>query len=296
MKKRMLLLVLALLLTALAAGCTQEAHHSEITLPEQEKTPVAEETITEPEAPTYLNLTVQALYEGLLDADCPQAQAEQIAAWLDEHPGYTSKVEGATCEYAIAENGLERVRFLIADSDRFSRYFDDASKTVVYQLWLVDGAVREGASGVLTPLEPDYRLYEDHKLAGFYIGQPTWEIDLITLDGFYAVKPAQLTGFASECGWCDEHYTNGSVTLCFITSGMEYLVHVHVQSGDAAYMGVRLGDRVDDLIEAVEKQNDIPGEHWIIYREKYEAISYGYGIQYAEQDSHITELKLFAFV
>ena len=83
MKKRMLLLVLALLLTALAAGCTQEAHHSEITLPEQEKPPVAEETITEPEAPTYLNLTVQALYEGLLDADCPQAQAEQIAACLD---------------------------------------------------------------------------------------------------------------------------------------------------------------------------------------------------------------------
>lgn len=296
MKKRMLLLVLALLLTALAAGCTQEAHHSEITLPEQEKPPVAEETITEPEAPTYLNLTVQALYEGLLDADCPQAQAEQIAAWLDEHPGYTSKVEGATCEYAIAENGLERVRFLIADSDRFSRYFDDASKTVVYQLWLVDGEVREGASGVLTPLKTEYCLDEGHELAGFYIGQPTWEIDLNTLDGFYAVEAAQLTGFASECGWCDEHYTNGSVTLCFITSGMEYLVHVHVQSGDAAYMGVRLGDRVDDLIEAVEKQNDIPGEHWIIYREKYEAISYGYGIQYAEQDSHITELKLFAFV
>ena len=296
MKKRMLLLVLALLLTALAAGCTQEAHHSEITLPEQEKPPVAEETITEPEAPTYLNLTVQALYEGLLDADCPQAQAEQIAAWLDEHPGYTSKVEGATCEYAIAENGLERVRFLIADSDRFSRYFDDASKTVVYQLWLVDGAVREGASGVLTPLEPDYRLYEDHKLAGFYIGQPTWEIDLITLDGFYAVKPAQLTGFASECGWCDEHYTNGSVTLCFITSGMEYLVHVHVQSGDAAYMGVRLGDRVDDLIEAVEKQNNIPGEHWIIYRESHQIVGYGLGINYAEQDGRITELELFSFV
>ena len=75
MKKRMLLLVLALLLTALAAGCTQEAHHSEITLPEQEKPPVAEETITEPEAPTYLNLTVQALYEGLLDADCRQSRS-----------------------------------------------------------------------------------------------------------------------------------------------------------------------------------------------------------------------------
>ena len=296
MKKRMLLLVLALLLTALAAGCTQEAHHSEITLPEQEKPPVAEETITEPEAPTYLNLTVQALYEGLLDADCPEAQAEQIAAWLDEHPGYTSKVEGATCEYAIAENGLERVRFLIADSDRFSRYYADASETVVYQLWLVDGEVREGASGVLTPLKTEYRLDEGHELAGFYIGQPTWEIDLNTLDGFYAVEAAQLTGFASQCGWCDKQYSNGPVTLCFSTSGMEYLVHVHVQSGDAAYLGVRLGDSVDDLIEAVEKQNDIPGEHWIIYREKYEAISYGYGIQYAEQDSRITELKLFAFV
>lgn len=296
MKKRMLLLVLALLLTALAAGCTQEAHHSEITLPEQEKPPVAEETITEPEAPTYLNLTVQALYEGLLDADCPQAQAEQIAAWLDEHPGYTSKVEGATCEYAIAENGLERVRFLIADSDRFSRYYADASETVVYQLWLVDGEVREGASGVLTPLKPEDRLHEDHELAGFYIGQPTWEIDLNTLDGFYAVEAAQLTGFASQCDWCDEQYSNGPVTLCFITSGMEYLVHVHVQSGDAAYLGVRLGDSVDDLIEAVEKQNDIPGEHWIIYRERCEAISYGWGIQYAEEDGRITELNLFAFV
>lgn len=296
MKKRMLLLVLALLLTALAAGCTQEAHHSEITLPEQEKPPVVEETITEPEAPTYLNLTVQALYEGLLDADCPQAQAEQIAAWLDEHPGYTSKVEGATCEYAIAENGIERVRFLIANSDRFSRYSDDACKTVVYQLWLVDGKVREGASGVLTPLKPEYRLHEDHELAGFYIGQPTWEIDLNTLDGFYAVEPAQLTGFANQCDWCDEQYSNGPVTLCFITSGMEYLVHVHVQSGDAAYLGVRLGDSVDDLIEAVEKQNDIPGEHWIIYRERCEAISYGWGIQYAEQDGRITELELFAFV
>ena len=296
MKKRMLLLVLALLLTALAAGCTQEAHHSEITLPEQEKPPVAEETITEPEAPTYLNLTVQALYEGLLDADCPQAQAEQIAAWLDEHPGYMSKVEGATCEYAIAENGLERVRFLIADSDRFSRYYADASETVVYQLWLVDGEVREGASGVLTPLKPEDRLHEDHELAGFYIGQPTWEIDLNTLDGFYAVEAAQLTGFASQCDWCDEQYSNGPVTLCFITSGMEYLVHVHVQSGDAAYLGVRLGDSVDDLIEAVEKQNDIPGEHWIIYRERCEAISYGWGIQYAEEDGRITELNLFAFV
>ena len=300
MKKRMLLLVLALLLLALAAGCTQETHRSEITLPEQEKPPVTEETMTEPaeepETPKYLNLTVQALYEGLLDVDCPQAQAEQIAAWLDEHPGYTNKVEGASCEYAIAENGIERVRFLIADSDRFSRYSDDASKTVVYQLWLVDGAVREGASGVLTPLEPDYRLYEDHMLAGFYIGQPTWEIELTTLDGFYAVEPAQLTGFASECGWCDEHCTNGPITLCFITSGMEYLVHVHVQSGDADYLGVRVGDRVEDLIETLEKRDDIAQEHWIIDREERNILGYGCCLRYTEQDGRITELFLHAFV
>ena len=290
-------LLAALLALLLLTGCQKKKTQAEITLPEPEP-PAAEETTAEPAEESkelkYLNLTVQTLYEGLLGANCPQAQAEQIAAWLDEHPGYTSKVEGASCEYAIAENGIERVRFLIANSDRFSRYFDDACKTVVYQLWLVDGAVREGASGVLTPLEPDYRLYEDHMLAGFYIGQPTWEIDLHTLDGFYAVKPALLTGFASECGWCDEQYTNGPVTLCFITSGMEYLVHIHVQSGDADYLGVRVGDRVDDLIETMEKQKD--KAYWVIYRESHQIAGYGLGINYAEQDGRITELELFAFV
>ncbi len=71
-----------LLLTAFASGCTQETHRSEITLPEQEKPPVAEKTITEPAkesiAPKYLNLTAQALYEGPLDTDCPEVQMEQI--------------------------------------------------------------------------------------------------------------------------------------------------------------------------------------------------------------------------
>ena len=300
MKNRMLLLVVALLLTAFAAGCSQETHHSEITLPEQEKPPVAEETITEPaeepETPKYLNLTVQALYEGLLDADCPEAQAEQIAAWLDEHPGYTSKVEGASCEYAIAGNGLERVRFLIADSDRFSRRLTDVPRTVIYQLWLVDGAVRQGASGALTPTEPEHRLDKDHELAGFHVAQPIEEIDLNALDGFYAVEPAQLTGFASECGRCDEQYTNGSVTLCFLTGGMECLMHVHVQSGDAAYFGVQIGDCVDDLIKAVEKRNGIPGELWSIDREDCNITGSGCAIRYAEQDGRITELFLHAFV
>ena len=247
-----------------------------------------------PEMPESASTAANELFQMLLDAACPAGSAVRFGAWLDAHPDYADTVQDASCEYAAMENGTERVRFLKTNCDRFSRYAADASQTVVYQLWLVDGAVREGASGVLTPLEPDYRLYEDHKLAGFYIGQPTWEIDLITLDGFYAVKPAQLTGFASECGWCDEHYTNGSVTLCFITSGMEYLVHVHVQSGDAAYMGVRLGDRVDDLIETMEKQKD--KAYWAIYRESHQIVGYGLGINYAEQDGRITELELFSFV
>lgn len=293
MKRIWMILVLALLMTVSCIACAGSAQ------PESGPGETVQAELEAPpkyEAPEYASSAVNELFQQLLDAGCPTNSAEQVGAWLDARPDYMDTVQGTSCEYAGMENGVERVRFLKTGCDRFSRYDAAASETVVYQLWLVDGEVREGASGVLTPLKTEYRLDEGHELAGFYIGQPTWEIDLNTLDGFYAVEAAQLTGFASECGWCDEHYTNGSVTLCFITSGTEYLVHVHVQSGDAAYMGVRLGDRVDDLIEAVEKQNDIPGEHWIIYRENYEAISYGYGIQYAEQDSRITELKLFAFV
>ena len=62
-------------------------------------------------------------------------------------------------------------------------------------------------------------------------------------------------------------YSDGSVTLCFTEEapgGPEILLHIHVQSGDAAYLGVRLGDRVDALVEALETQNAVPGEHWII--------------------------------
>ena len=293
MKRIWMILVLALLMTVSCIACAGSAQ------PESgpgETVQADPEAPPKYEAPEYASSAVNELFQQLLDAGCPTNSAEQVGAWLDTRPDYMDTVQGTSCEYAGMENGVERVRFLKTGCDRFSRYDAAASETVVYQLWLVDGEVREGASGVLTPLKTEDRLDEGHELAGFYIGQPTWEIDLNTLDGFYAVEAEKLTGFASECGWCDKQYSNGPVTLCFITSGMEYLVHVHVQSGDAAYLGVRLGDRVDDLIEAVEKQNDIPGEHWIIYRENYEAISYGYGIQYAEQDSHITELKLFAFV
>ena len=293
MKRIWMILVLALLMTVSCIACAGSAQ------PESgpgETVQAEPEAAPKYEAPEYASSAVNELFQQLLDAGCPTNSAEQVGAWLDARPDYMDTVQGTSCEYAGMENGVERVRFLKTGCDRFSRYDAAASETVVYQLWLVDGEVREGASGVLTPLKTEYRLDEGHELAGFYIGQPTWEIDLNTLDGFYAVEAAQLTGFASQCGWCDKQYSNGPVTLCFITSGMEYLVHVHVQSGDTAYLGIRLGDSVDDLIEAVEKQNDIPGEHWIIYREKYEAISYGYGIQYAEQDSRITELKLFAFV
>ena len=293
MKRIWMILVLALLMTVSCIACAGSAQ------PESGPGETVQAELEAPpkyEAPEYASSAVNELFQQLLDAGCPTNSAEQVGAWLDTRPDYMDTVQGTSCEYAGMENGVERVRFLKTGCDRFSRYDAAASETVVYQLWLVDGEVREGASGVLTPLKTEYRLDEGHELAGFYIGQPTWEIDLNTLDGFYAVEAEKLTGFASQCGWCDKQYSNGPVTLCFITSGMEYLVHVHVQSGDAAYLGVRLGESVDDLIEAVEKQNDIPGEHWIIYRENYEAISYGYGIQYAEQDSRITELKLFAFV
>lgn len=236
------------------------------------------------------------LYERLLEADCPAEQAAQFAAWLDENPGYEDTVEDAACTYTVMENGIGRVRFFKTDCDRFSQYDANADETVVYQLWLVDGEVRQGMSGVLTPTEPELRLDEDCMLADLRVGQPIWNIDLNEFDGFYAVDSAQMTGFAGDCGWCDEQYSNGQVTLCFLTGGMESLVHVHVQSGDTAYLGVRLGDSVDDLIEALEQQSAIPGRRWIIYREDCHAISYGCGIRYAEHDGRITELLLFSFV
>ena len=293
MKRIWMILVLALLMTVSCIACAGSAQ------PESgpgETMQAEPEAPPKYEAPEYASSAVNELFQQLLDAGCPTNSAEQVGAWLDTRPDYMDTVQGTSCEYAGMENGVERVRFLKTGCDRFSRYDAAASETVVYQLWLVDGEVREGASGVLTPLKPEDRLDEDHELAGFYIGQPTWEIDLNTLDGFYAVEAAQLTGFASQCGWCDKQYSNGPVTLCFITSGMEYLVHVHVQSGDAAYLGVRLGDSVDDLIKVLEQQNATTDNHWIIDRDDCVADGYGHSIRFPETGGYITEFFLYAYV
>ena len=93
-------------------------------------------------------------------------------------------------------------------------------------------------------------------------------------------------------------YSDGSVTLCFTEEapgGPEILLHIHVQSGDAAYLGVRLGDRVDALVEALETQNAVPGEHWIIDHDDCTADGPGKSIRFPETDGRITELFLYAY-
>lgn len=130
----------------------------------------------------------------LLDAACPAGSAVRFGAWLDAHPDYADTVQDASCEYAAMENGTERVRFLKTNCDRFSRYAADASQTVVYQLWLVDGEVREGVSGALEPAPAEWEPAEWEKLAGFFVAEPLWTIDLASLDGFYALAPADANG------------------------------------------------------------------------------------------------------
>lgn len=218
-----------------------------------------------PEMPESASTAANELFQMLLDAACPAGSAVRFGAWLDAHPDYADTVQDASCEYAAMENGTERVRFLKTNCDRFSRYAADASQTVVYQLWPVDGEVREGVSGALEPAPAEWEPAEWEKLAGFFVAEPLWTIDLASLDGFYALAPADANGTASGCAAPDSGlsvYSDGSVTLCFTEEapgGPEILLHIHVQSGDAAYLGVRLGDRVDALVEALETQKRRPG-------------------------------------
>ena len=167
MKRIWMILVLALLMTVSCIACAGSAQ------PESgpgETVQAEPEAPPKYEAPEYASSAVNELFQQLLDAGCPTNSAEQVGAWLDARPDYMDTVQGTSCEYAGMENGVERVRFLKTGCDRFSRYDAAASETVVYQLWLVDGEVREGASGVLTPLKTEDRLDEDHELAGFYRG------------------------------------------------------------------------------------------------------------------------------
>ena len=291
--------LLMLLITASCAGCAKPAQ------PE----PSPGKTIqTEPDAPQeydppiYASPVVTELFQQLLDAGCPTASAEQVGAWLDAHPDYTDTVRGASCEYAATENGTERMRFLKTDCDRFSRFLAEASQTVVYQLWLVNGEIREGVSGTLEPLPTDRKPDETEQLAGFSVTTPLWSIDLTSLDGFYALDPSDANGTVSDCVAPDSGlsvYSNGPITLCFTKEapgGPELLLHIHVQSGDAAYLGVRLGDSVDALIEALERQNTAQDGHWSIDRENCVADGYGHSIRFPETAGRITEFFLYAYV
>lgn len=145
-----------------------------------------------PEMLESASTAANGLFQMLLDAACPAGSAVRFGAWLDAHPDYADTVQDASCEYAAMENGTERVRFLKTNCDRFSRYAADASQTVVYQLWLVDGEVREGVSGALEPAPAEWEPAEWEKLAGFFVAEPLWTIDLASLDGFYALTPAGL--------------------------------------------------------------------------------------------------------
>ena len=187
-----------------------------------------------PEMPESASTAANELFQMLLDAACPAGSAVRFGAWLDAHPDYADTVQDASCEYAAMENGTERVRFLKTNCDRFSRYAADASQTVVYQLWLVDGEVREGVSGALEPAPAEWEPAEWEKLAGFFVAEPLWTIDLASLDGFYALAPADANGTASGCAAPDSGlsvYSDGSVTLCFTEEapgGPEILRHIWV--------------------------------------------------------------------
>ena len=125
-----------------------------------------------PEMPESASTAANELFQMLLDAACLAGSTVRFGAWLDAHPDYADTVQDASCEYAAMENGTERVRFLKTNCDRFSRYAADASQTVVYQLWLVDGEVREGVSGALEPAPAEWEPAEWEKLAGFFVAEP----------------------------------------------------------------------------------------------------------------------------
>ena len=119
-----------------------------------------------PEMPESASTAANELFQMLLDAACLAGSTVRFGAWLDAHPDYADTVQDASCEYAAMENGTERVRFLKTNCDRFSRYAADAAQTVVYQLWLVDGEVREGVSGALEPAPAEWEEIQHHHCGG----------------------------------------------------------------------------------------------------------------------------------
>lgn len=253
-----------------------------------------------PEMPESASTAANELFQMLLDAACPAGSAVRFGAWLDAHPDYADTVQDASCEYAAMENGTERVRFLKTNCDRFSRYAADASQTVVYQLWLVDGEVREGVSGALEPAQQNGNRRSGKSSPGFswrnrsgrsilhrWMVFTRWLLPMQT-DCVQLRSPGQRP--LGVFRWLSHALLHGRST-----GGPEILLHIHVQSGDAAYLGVRLGDRVDALVEALETQNAVPGEHWIIDHDDCAVDGPGKSIRFPETDGRITELFLYAY-
>lgn len=239
--------------------------------------------------------------ETLCGLGCSVDAAIRFADWIEHHPTFQDKIEDADMELKAFEDGTLRLRFITENNDRFSKYADDASQTVIYQLWDVDGHVMEGISGVAQeklPVNLD-AVYEQ-KLAGFHLTCPLWYMDLDALDGFYAIDPACASGFAANCsieGSGLNTYSNGEVTLCFTAEGgPEILLHIHVHGGDTTYHGVGLGDTTEELIEALEQDAESI-EPWIIeYPERPVCRGNAFSLEFAETDGVLTEFWLYAYM
>ncbi len=245
--------------------------------------------------------SVDSVKEQLYNLGCPEDSADRFSDWLSDHPAFCEKINQAAMEFSRFPDGTLQLRFISENNDRFSRYVDDASETVTYQLWDVEDQVLEGVSGVVSPTPPqDLSSVYTQELAGFRLTCPLWYMDLDQLDGFYVVDPDCAHGFVADCVKEEsglQVYSNGEVMLCFTEEGgPEILLHIHVQAGDGAYLGVGLGDSVEELIEALE-QDTGNGEPWIIeYPERCVCYGSSFSLEFSEIDGVLTELWLYAYM
>ena len=253
-----------------------------------------------PEMPESASTAANELFQMLLDAACPAGSAVRFGAWLDAHPDYADTVQDASCEYAAMENGTERVRFLKTNCDRFSRYAADASQTVVYQLWLVDGEVREGVSGALEPAPAEWEPAEWEKLVGFFVAETALDDRSCIAGWFYALAPADANGTASGCAAPDSGlsvYSDGSVTLCFTEEapgGPEILLHIHRTVRRCGIFGCGSATVWTPLVEALKPKT--PSRASIDHRPRRLRCGWpGKSIRFPETDGRITELFLYAY-
>lgn len=294
------LLVVILLLCA----CSPEIMGSEKVVQEvdpirpKENVRMEEKLSSVEEADKFSFSTVK---ESLHERGCSEDTTKRFEKWLDLNPAFQEKVQDAVIEINAFEDGRVRLRFITENNNRFSRYVDDAPETVIYQLWEVDGQVLEGASGVIDSKPPmDLALVYSQVLAGFRLSCPLWYINLDELNGFYAIDTDNALGLSVGCTAENSNlnvYSNGQVTLCFTDEcGPEILLHIHVHTGDAKYLGVGVGDPVEDLIKELE-QDTKNVEPWIIeYPERCVCRGSAFSLEFKETDGLITELWLYAYM